>query len=68
LQALPVPAVAAPFHDQQAFVMTSPSSTLPAVLERIFKLIGRDLHAEIPMVRLDPQYRLKFGSGGELDF
>jgi len=39
----------------------------PLVLERIFKLIGRDLHAEIPMVRLDPQYRLKFGSGGQLD-
>ncbi|HEV3385977.1 MAG TPA: phytoene desaturase family protein, partial [Gemmata sp.] len=39
----------------------------PRVLERIFKLIGRDLHAEIPMVRLDPQYRLVFGSGGQLD-
>jgi phytoene desaturase len=39
----------------------------PLVLERIFKLIGRDLHAEIPMVRLDPQYRIAFGSGGKLD-
>ena len=39
----------------------------PLVLERIFKLIGRDLHAEIPMVRLDPQYRIAFGSGGELN-
>lgn len=39
----------------------------PAVLERIFKLIGRDLHAEIPMVRLDPQYRIAFGGGGQLD-
>jgi phytoene desaturase len=39
----------------------------PNVLERIFKLIGRDLHAEIPMVRLDPQYRIMFGSGGQLD-
>src|SRR5438045_1265344 len=39
----------------------------PGVLERIFKLIGRDLHTEIPMVRLDPQYRLVFGSGGQLD-
>ena len=39
----------------------------PRVLERIFKLIGRDLHAEVPMVRLDPQYRLVFGAGGELD-
>ncbi len=38
----------------------------PLVLERIFRLIGRDLHAEVPMVRLDPQYRLVFGEGGEL--
>ena len=39
----------------------------PQVLERIFGAIGRDLHAEIPMVRLDPQYRLIFGAGGQLD-
>ncbi|HEV3436074.1 MAG TPA: NAD(P)-binding protein, partial [Gemmata sp.] len=39
----------------------------PRVLERIFELIGRDLHTEIPMVRLDPQYRIVFGGGGQLD-
>src|SRR5580692_260157 len=39
----------------------------PRVLERIFQVIGRDLHSEIPMVRLDPQYRIAFGSGGSLD-
>ena len=39
----------------------------PQVLERIFKQIGRDLHSEIPLVRLDPQYRILFGSGGQLD-
>ncbi|OWK40577.1 phytoene desaturase family protein [Fimbriiglobus ruber] len=39
----------------------------PRVLERIFKLIGRDLHTEIPMARLDPQYRIVFGdAGGDL--
>ncbi len=38
----------------------------PQVLERIFRLIGRDLKADIPMTRLDPQYRLVFGSGGDL--
>ncbi len=38
----------------------------PKVLERIFHLVGRDLHAEIPMARLDPQYKLAFGSGGDL--
>jgi phytoene desaturase len=39
----------------------------PQVLERIFHHIGRDLHADVPMVRLDPQYRIAFGSGGELN-
>jgi phytoene desaturase len=38
----------------------------PLVLERIFRLTGRNLADEIPMVRLDPQYRLIFGEGGEL--
>jgi phytoene desaturase len=40
----------------------------PQVLERIFRLIGRDLHAEVPMGRLDPQYRIVFGGDrGQLD-
>jgi phytoene desaturase len=39
----------------------------PRVLQRIFELIGRDLFADVPMVRLDPQYRIAFGGGGHLD-
>src|SRR5688572_29922605 len=39
----------------------------PRVLERIFGLLGRDLRREVPMVRLDPQYRIAFGGGGQLD-
>src|SRR3954467_8961484 len=39
----------------------------PPVLERIFRLVGRALRREVPMVRLDPQYRIAFGSGGHLD-
>jgi phytoene desaturase len=39
----------------------------PQVLEEIFTAVGRDLHREVPMKRLDPQYRLIFGAGGELD-
>jgi phytoene desaturase len=39
----------------------------PRVLSEIFQSIGRDLMEEIPMVRLDPQYRLTFGAGGTLD-
>jgi phytoene desaturase len=38
----------------------------PRVLQEIFRAAGRDLEAEVPMVRLDPQYRLVFGAGGEL--
>lgn len=39
----------------------------PRVLERIYRLAGRDLHREVPMVRLDPQYRIVFGErGGDL--
>jgi phytoene desaturase len=38
----------------------------PRPLEMIFEAVGRDLRAEVEMVRLDPQYRLVFGSGGEL--
>lgn len=39
----------------------------PRVLARIFRGIGRDLYAEVPMVRLDPQYRISFGAGGYID-
>ena len=39
----------------------------PRVLGEIFSQVGRDLMEEVPMTRLDPQYRLEFGSGGRLD-
>jgi phytoene desaturase len=40
----------------------------PRVLERIFSAVGRDLWADVPMTRLDPQYRVIFGtSGGQID-
>jgi phytoene desaturase len=38
----------------------------PKVLREIFKTSGYDLDVEVPMTRLDPQYRLVFGAGGEL--
>ncbi|MFO0891560.1 MAG: phytoene desaturase family protein [Isosphaeraceae bacterium] len=38
----------------------------PRVLQTIFGAVGRDLMAEVPMIRLDPQYHLVFGAGGEL--
>ena len=39
----------------------------PRVLSEIFRSVGYDLREEVPMQRLDPQYRLTFGSGGSLD-
>lgn len=39
----------------------------PRVLSEIFTSVGRDLIGEVPMKRLDPQYRLTFGAGGQLD-
>lgn len=39
----------------------------PRVLREIFNSVGRDLDREVPMTRLDPQYKLIFGSGGELE-
>src|SRR4051794_27526614 len=38
----------------------------PRILQEIYAAAGYDLMSEVPMVRLDPQYRLVFGSGGEL--
>lgn len=38
----------------------------PQILDEIFAEVGRDLRQEVPMKRLDPQYRLVFGAGGEL--
>lgn len=39
----------------------------PRVLQEIFQTVGRDLWGEVPMTRLDPQYRLAFGAGGQID-
>ncbi|MDB4664458.1 phytoene desaturase [bacterium] len=39
----------------------------PRVLSEIFRSVGRQLMTDIPMARLDPQYRLTFGEGGQLD-
>jgi phytoene desaturase len=38
----------------------------PTVLREIFAACGYSLDTEVPMKRLDPQYRLVFGAGGEL--
>ncbi len=39
----------------------------PRVLSEIFQSVGCDLMEEIPMTRLEPQYRLSFAGGGQLD-
>jgi len=39
----------------------------PRVLDEILRVAGTGLQQEIEMVRLDPQYRITFGAGGQLD-
>jgi len=39
----------------------------PRVLNEIFKAAGTTLENEVEMARLDPQYRIQFGAGGQLD-
>ena len=39
----------------------------PQVLREIFSACGCSLEKEVPMFRLDPQYRLVFGGGGQVD-
>jgi phytoene desaturase len=39
----------------------------PQILDEIFAACGRDLRREVPMQKLDPQYRLIFGAGGEIN-
>jgi len=39
----------------------------PRVLDEIFGVAGTGLHEEVKLVRLDPQYRITFGGGGELN-
>ena len=39
----------------------------PRILEEIFASCGKNLRDEIPMQRLDPQYRIQFAAGGHID-
>jgi phytoene desaturase len=39
----------------------------PQVLRRVFAMCGRSLDSEVELIRLDPQYRLLFGEGGQID-
>jgi phytoene desaturase len=39
----------------------------PRVLDEIFRRAGTSLENEVKLIRLDPQYRVIFGSGGKLD-
>lgn len=39
----------------------------PRILQEIFQSVGLDLRQEVPMRRLDPQYRVTFGEGGKID-
>lgn len=38
----------------------------PRVLREIFQEVGHDLDREVELVKLDPQYRVVFGAGGDI--
>ncbi|HAV62091.1 MAG TPA: phytoene desaturase [Verrucomicrobiales bacterium] len=39
----------------------------PRILNEILEAAGTSLQAEVEMIRLDPQYRIQFGAGGQID-
>lgn len=39
----------------------------PKILDEIMQVAGTSLRREVEMVRLDPQYRVQFGAGGQID-
>ena len=39
----------------------------PEISEEVFKSLGRDVHEELNLIQLDPNYRLVFGEGGSLN-
>jgi phytoene desaturase len=39
----------------------------PKILDEILRAAGTNLRKEVEMIRLDPQYRIQFGTGGKID-
>ena len=39
----------------------------PEISEEIFSALGKDVHKELELIRLEPNYRLIFGQGGQID-
>ncbi|SDE80123.1 phytoene desaturase family protein [Limimaricola pyoseonensis] len=54
-------------EDGYRFDMGPTILTMPRVLERIFSEAGRDLHRELDLRRLDPQWRCFYDDGTVLD-
>ncbi len=54
-------------QDGYRFDMGPTILTVPSVLRRIFAEAGRKLEDELPLVRLDPQWRCFFDDGNQLD-
>lgn len=53
--------------DQYTFDLGPTFFLYPRVLQEIFQFCGYNLFKEVPMKRLDPQYRIQFESGGRID-
>jgi phytoene desaturase len=56
-------------HSAQGFTFDlGPTFFLyPRILDEVFKAAGTSLNKELELVRLDPQYRIAFGDGNNLD-
>lgn len=56
-------------HEREGFVFdVGPSLvTLPYVFDELFRAAGTTLEAEVPMVRLDPQFRYRWRDGRCID-
>jgi phytoene desaturase len=53
-------------HDGFRFDLGPTFFLYPRVLERIYRAVGRNLMNDVPMTRLDPQYRIILGDSGSL--
>lgn len=54
-------------YDQYTFDLGPTFFLYPRILQEIFQVCGYNLFKEVPMKRLDPQYRIQFENGPKID-
>lgn len=70
LEKLDAPGGRAYVHAQDGFVFDAGPTviTAPQLLEELWRLAGRDLHADIDLRPVDPFYRIRFEDGHVFDY